>query len=143
MIPDGDYKIEKIQCKSGKTLKLGGKFLIYDIFLNINSNEMTMTAKAHAGDWAPFKLECTQVNKGNFTYISSDQYEGSLPNISVQCNNDMWTNILKKKLFGVENFGKFSFTTEANQLVIYNKDTVTKYSCDQANDYPIYYYNKI
>jgi hypothetical protein len=142
-IPEGNYKIEKIQCQSGKVMKLGGKFMIYEIFLKVSGNQMTMTAKANSADWAPFKLNCTQVNQGQFQYTTSGQYEGELPNINVECNNPSWTNILKKRLFGVEEFGTFEYSVNGNQLVIQNKDTITKYSCDQSGDYPIYFYKKI
>jgi hypothetical protein len=142
-IPHGNYKIEKIQCQSGKVMKLGGKFMIYEIYLNIKENEMTMTAKANSADWAPFKLNCTQINQGTFRYTQEGQFEGELPNISVECNNPTWTNILKKRLFGVEDFGEFNYKFQNNQLAIHNKDTITKYSCDQTGDYPIYYYKKI
>ena len=142
-IPNGNYKIEKIQCQSGKVMKLGGKFMIYEIFLKVSGNEMTMTAKANSADWAPFKLNCTQVNQGQFQYTQAGQFEGDLPNISVECNNPSWTNILKKRLFGVEQFGTFDYSFDGSQLVIQNKDTITKYSCDQNGDYPIYYYKKL
>jgi len=141
-IPDGNYKIEKIQCRSGKVMKLGGKFMIYEIFLKVTNNEMIMTAKANSADWAPFKLNCTQVNQGQFRYIQLGQYEGDLPNISVECNNSSWTNILKKRLFGVEQFGTFDYSFDGSYLIIQNKDTITKYSCDQNGDYPIYFYKK-
>ncbi len=142
-IPDGNYKAEKIQCKSGKVMKLGGKFMSYEIFLKVAGNTMTMTAHAKSAEWAPFKLQCVQTNQGHFHYTQNGQYEGDLPNISAECNNAAWTSILKKKLFGVEQFGTFEYTVSNNELIIKNKDTITKYSCDQADDYPIYYYKKL
>lgn len=142
-IDEGRYKAQKIQCKSGKTLKLGGKFMIYDIYLEIKDNRMTMTAIAKSGDWAPFRLNCTQLNQGNFTYTKENTYEGELPNISVSCNSPAWTAILQRKLFGVEEFGEFTYAQSAGQLIIHNSQTVTKYSCDAPGDYPIYYYQKI
>lgn len=143
VIPEGTYKATKIQCKSGKVMKLGGKFIIYDIFLDVKPNEMMMTAKAYSGDWAPFKLQCTQINKGTISYISEEKYSGSLPNTFVECNNPTWTKLLKKRLFGVENQGTFNYKVSGDELMIFNAATVTKYSCDQAGDYPIYYYKKI
>lgn len=142
-IPLGKYKVEKIQCKTGKVMKLGGKFMVYEIFLDVKATEMVMTAHAKSGSWAPFKLNCTQINKGGFVYTQEGKYEGELPNISAQCNNPMWTNILKKKLFGVEEWGVFNYKVAGDKLEIYNPETVTKYSCDSAGDYPVYYYKKI
>lgn len=143
-ITPGLYQVEKIQCaKSGKQLKLGGSFMVYDIKLNVTDKSMKMTAVAKSGSWAPFRLNCTQVNEGTFTYTSENTYEGELPNISVECNADMWTRILKKKLFGVEEFGEFTYEVSDNKLTISNPNTVTKYSCDETGDYPVYYYKKI
>ncbi|MCT4640973.1 MAG: hypothetical protein N4A33_01665 [Bacteriovoracaceae bacterium] len=142
-IPTGKYQVEKIQCKTGKVMKLGGKFMIYTIYLNVSDTKMKMTAKAKAGSWAPFKLDCTQINEGEYVHTSEGKYEGELPNISTKCNNARWTKILKKKLFGVEEYGEFNYTVNGNKLVIFNPNTITKYSCDKAGDYPIYYYKKI
>ena len=142
-IPLGKYKAEKIQCKTGKVMKLGGKFMVYDLELEIKAKEMIMTVVAKSGDWAPFKLNCTQINRGEYVNTQENKYEGELPNISAKCNNDMWTNILKKKLFGVEEYGEFTYRASGNKLVIYNPNTVTKYSCDKPGDYPIYTYKKI
>lgn len=142
-IPLGTYKAEKIQCKTGKVMKLGGKFMVYEIFLDVKASEMVMTARAKSGSWAPFKLDCTQVNRGDYVYTQEGKYEGELPNISAKCNNPMWTNILKKKLFGVEEWGVFTYQVNGDKLKIFNPDTVTKYSCDTAGDYPIYHYKKI
>ncbi len=142
-IPEGRYQVEKIQCTTGKTLKLGGKFMVYKIYLDVSNGLMKMTAKANSGSWAPFKLNCTQVNEGSFTYTQEGKYEGELPNTSVRCNAKAWTRILKKKLFGVEKFGEFSYAVNGDKLVISNPDTVTKYSCDKNGGYPVYYYKKI
>ncbi len=142
-IPLGKYKAEKIQCKTGKVMKLGGKFMAYGIFLDVKATEMIMTAHAKSGSWAPFKLDCTQVNKGSYVYTQEGKFEGELPNISAKCNNSMWTGILKKKLFGVEEWGVFNYTVNGDKVKIFNPDTVTKYSCDKAGDYPIYHYKKI
>lgn len=141
-IPLGTYKVDKIQCKTGKTLKLGGKFMVYEIFLEVKEAEMIMTANAKSGSWAPFRLNCSQVNRGKYVYTQEGKYEGDLRNISASCNNDMWTRILKKRLFGIEEYGEFNYTVSGNKLTTYNVNTVTKYSCEAAGDYPIYYYTK-
>ena len=60
---------------------------------------MKMTAVAKSGSWAPFKLNCTQVNEGDYVYTQEGKYEGELLNTSVKCNAKAWTAILKKKLF--------------------------------------------
>jgi hypothetical protein len=142
-IPTGKYKADKIQCKTGKVMKLGGKFMIYSIYLDVAATNMVMTARAKSGSWAPFKLDCTQVNKGSYVYTQENKYEGELPNVSVKCNAAAWTAILKKKLFGVEKYGEFNYKVSGKKLTIYNPNTVTKYSCDSAGDYPIYHYSKI
>lgn len=142
-IPLGKYKAEKIQCKSGKTMKLGGKFMVYEIFLDVKQTEMVMTANANSGSWAPFKLNCTQLNKGSYVYTQEGKYEGELKNISAKCNNAMWEAILKKKLFGVEEYGVFNYKVNGPKVEVFNPNTVTKYSCDGPGDYPIYYYTKL
>lgn len=142
-IPTGNYKVEKIQCKSGKVMKLGGKFMAYEIFLKVAESEMTMTAKAKSHDWSPFRLNCVQINHGTFQYTHDGEFDGELPNVNVECNNEAWTNILKKRLFGVEERGLFQYKVNGKQLEIYNSNTITKYSCDAAGDYPIYFYQKI
>lgn len=143
LIPDGKYKVEKIQCSTGKEMKLGGKFMVYEIFLQVTGFKMKMTATANSGSWAPFKLNCTQINEGKFTYTQEGKYEGDLPNTSVKCNNNAWTRILKQRLFGVEEYGEFTYTVNGNKLTIQNPDTVTKYSCEKDGGYPIYHYKKI
>lgn len=143
-IAPGRYQVDQIQChKSKKVLSLGGKFMVYTIFMDITDTEMTMTAHAKSGSWAPFKLDCTQINQGTYAYTQEGKYEGELPNISVKCNADTWTSILKKKLFGVEEYGEFNYVVDGDKLTIFNPDTVTKYSCDSEGDYPIYTYKKI
>ena len=141
-IPLGTYKVDKIQCKTGKQLKLGGKFMVYSIMLEVKETEMIMTAKAKSGSWAPFRLNCTQLNRGKYVYTQEGKYEGELPNISASCNNSMWTNILKKRLFGVEEYGVFNYKVNGNKLEVYNADSVTKYSCEAVGDYPVYYYTR-
>jgi hypothetical protein len=142
-IPTGKYQVEKIQCKSGHTMKLGGKFMVYSIFLDIEDTKMKMTAIAKSGSWAPFKLDCTQVNQGAYVNTHEFKFEGDLPNTSVKCNAAAWESILKKKLFGVEEYGEFTYQVSENKLVISNPNTITKYSCDKAGDYPIYHYTKL
>lgn len=142
-IPMGNYQVEKIECKnSKKVLKLGGKFMIYTINLKVDAGVMTMTAIANSGSWAPFTLNCTQINQGKFVYTKENTYEGELANISASCNNALWTNILKKKLFGVEEYGEFTYKMNGNKLEIFNPKTITKYSCTTPSDYPVYYYKK-
>lgn len=141
-IPEGRYKVDKIQCKTGKQLKLGGRFMVYSLLLDVGATSWKMTAKAKSGSWAPFRLDCTQINRGKFTYTAEGKLEGDLPNESVECNAAAWTEILKRRLFGVEEFGVFNYKIQGNKLEIYNPNTVTKYSCDAAGDYPVYYYTK-
>jgi hypothetical protein len=142
-IPHGRYQVEKIQCTTGKVLHLGGKFMVYKIFLDVTEGNMRMTATANSGSWAPFKLNCTQVNEGTFTYTQEGKYEGDLPNTLVKCNAQAWIRIMKKKLFGVEKFGTFDYKITGNKLTISNPDTMTKYSCEKTGGYPIYHYKKI
>lgn len=142
-IPVGQYKVEKIQCQSGKVMKLGGKFMVYEIFLKVTEVDLTMTAKAKSGSWAPFRLDCTQVNRGQFVHTQEGKFEGELVNVAVECNSPAWTAILKKKLFGVEQYGVFDYKVNGKELVIFNKNTITKYSCDKSGDYPIYFYKKL
>ena len=141
-IPAGRYKVDKIQCKSGKVMKLGGRFMVYNILLDVTQSNWKMTAIAKSGSWAPFRLNCTQINEGSFTYTQENKLEGELPNTSVKCNAATWTRILKQRLFGVEKYGEFTYQVQGKKLSIYNPNTVTKYSCDKAGDYPIYYYTK-
>ena len=141
-IPVGQYKVDKIQCKTGKELKLGGRFMVYSLLLDVEATSWKMTAIAKSGSWAPFRLDCTQINVGKFTYTSEGKLEGDLPNESVECNSPAWTEILRRKLFGVEEFGEFTYKVDGRKLEIYNPNTITKYSCDSAGDYPIYYYTR-
>jgi hypothetical protein len=143
IIPTGNYKIEKIQCKTGKVMKLGGKFMVYDILLNVGETQMEMTATAKSAEWAPFKMDCKQLNRGKFVYTKEGKYEGDLPNVMVKCNAPAWTSIMKKKLFGVEKYGEFTYTVSGSKLVVFNPETMTKYSCKASGDYPIYHYTKL
>jgi hypothetical protein len=141
-IPTGKYRLEKIQCKSGKVLKLGGKFMQYNVTLDVTDADMKMTAIAKSADWAPFKLNCTQINFGKFSYSGDSQFSGSLPMTSVKCNAKTWENILRKQLFGVEAEGVFTYNVSGNKLTIENSNTITKYSCEKTNSYPVYHYTK-
>lgn len=141
-IPTGSYILEKIQCKGDKTLKLGGKFMQYKITLDVTEGLMKMTAVAKNGSWAPFKLRCTQINEGKFSYTGDNTYEGNLGLLSVKCNAATWENILRKQLFGVEDQGNFEYHVNGNKLTIENPDTITKYSCEKTNTYPVYHYIK-
>lgn len=142
-IPLGKYQIEKIQCKKGKTLKLGGKYINYDIDLFVSESKMKMVAIATAFDWAPFKIKCTQINEGRYTLTGANKYEGDLPNKTATCDPSLWTRFLKDNLFGVEKYGEFTYKVSGKKLTIFNPQTITKYSCDSAGDYPIYYYTKV
>jgi len=142
-IPHGRYVLDKIQCASGDVLKLGGKFMVYKVTLDITDADMKMTAIAKSGSWAPFKLDCTQVNTGKYSYRGDTQYEGDLALDSVKCNAKTWEKILRKQLFGVEAQGVFNYTVSGNKLTISNPNTITKYkTCKKANSYPIYHYTK-
>ena len=142
-IPVGQYQVEKIQCSTGKVLHLGGKFMVYKILLDVTDSKMTMTATANSGSLAPFKLNCTQVNEGSFTYTQEGKYEGDLPNTIVKCNSKPWIAIMKKKLFGVEAYGEFSYALDGDKMTISNPNTITKYSCEKEGGYPIYHYIKV
>ena len=140
-LPTGSFKIEKIQCKTGHIMDVGGKFMVYDILLDITDKNIKMTATVEGGDWMPGTLNCEQINYGRYTNTRENQYEGDLPNIKTKCNNAAWTAMLKRWLFGVEEYGTFTYKVNGKRLVIYNKDTITKYSsCDKPGDYPIYHY---
>ena len=142
-IPNGTYRLEKIMCSTGKKLKLGGKFMQYQVDLKINDNLMNMTAIAKSAKWAPFKLKCTQKNEGKFSIRSNKTYEGYLQLSHVECNAKMWEGILKKHAFGVEEQGTFTYAISGKKLTIENPKTVTKYSCKKTGGYPIYHYNKL
>ena len=99
-IPNGNYVVEKIQChKSRKVLKLGGKFMVYTIKLNVQETELIMTATAKSGSWAPFKLNCEQVNKGKIVYTKENTYEGDLPNIIAKWEKDSQGNYTIPNIF--------------------------------------------
>lgn len=143
-IPEGKYQVEKIQCNSGKVFKLGGKHMIYDIYLTVTPTIMRMTANSKSNMRnLPLNITCTQINEGSYVYTQDNVYEGELKSVKSQCNNVMWTTILKLKKFGVESYGVFNYQVAGNKLVIYNTKTTTKYSCDGAGDYPIIHYKKI
>lgn len=141
-IPQGHYVLDKIECSDGKVLKLGGKFMQYHITLDVTDHEMLMTAKATSASWSPFKLECTQTNKGKFSYIGETQYEGYLAMDVVDCNAKAWEAILKKQKFGVEEQGIFDYEVNGDKLVISNKETQTLYSCKKTGSIPVYHYTK-
>ena len=141
-IPTGTYKVDKIQCKTGYTMKLGGKFMEYAVYLDVKPTQMTMKVSAKSGSWAPFKLNCLQENKGRIVYTAENKYEGDLPMVNAKCNAETWTNIIKKKQFGVEAYGEFNYKVVGNKLTIWNPSTINKYKCTESGDYPIYYYTK-
>ncbi len=142
VIPKGLYKVDKIQCKSGYSLKLGGKFMEYSVMLNVLETELVMSVKAKSGSWAPFKLNCDQVNRGKIVYTAENKYEGDLPMVKAKCNAETWTNIIKKKQFGVEEYGVFNYKVSGKKLTIWNPNTINKYKCTKSGDYPVYYYTK-
>jgi hypothetical protein len=147
-LPQGKFVLDKIQCRDqngvdGKTLKLGGKLMVYKINLEITDTELLMDVHAKSGPWAPFRLICDQKNEGKYSLIGDNHYEGFLEMTLSKCNAKMWERILKKHSFGVEEQGVFTYTYENGKLITYNKDTVTKYSCEKTNSYPVYYYDKI
>ena len=149
-IPQGKYKADKIVCaKSGKVLKMGGdpsarKPVKYDMFLDVTATELIMTVDVVSAGWGDFRMKCKQVNRGAYVYTKENTYEGELKNTVAKCNSQMMERYLKSKLFGVEEYGEFTYNVSGSALTIFNTETVTKYSCtEQANDYPIYYYNKL
>src|SRR5690606_18304555 len=100
-IPSGRYVLDKIICTDGAELKLGGKFMQYDVTLEVEEGLMKMTALAKSASWSPFKLDCTQVNVGKFSYVGETQYEGYLAPEIIKCNAKAWETILNKQKFGV------------------------------------------
>ena len=65
-IPLGRYQVEKIQCKSGKVSELGGKYMIYNIFLEVGPTSMTMSATAQSNRRnVPINVTCLQINQGS------------------------------------------------------------------------------
>jgi len=141
-LPQGNYVLKKIQCSNGEDLKLGGKFMLYDVSFDITDVDIKMTAIAKSAKWAPFKLDCTQVNVGKYSLIGDNQYEGYLAVDTVNCNAKAWESILRKQLFGVEEQGVFTYEVDGEELKISNPDTVTPYSCKKTGSYPIYIYTK-
>lgn len=143
-IPSGRYILEKIQCTSGTKLKLGSDSMKYSISLDVSEGEMTMTAILKADYWSTIKLNCTQINKGTFSYSGDSQYNGYLALDYAKCNNFLYTKILKMNAFGTEEQGTFNYTVNGTKLTISNPDTKTLYStCKKTNSYPVYHYNKI
>ncbi|OUR99801.1 hypothetical protein A9Q84_01875 [Halobacteriovorax marinus] len=139
-IPVGHYELDKIMCSNGEALKLGGKFMSYTIALDVTEIDMKMTAVAKSASWSPFKLFCTQINVGKFSYIEDNKYEGYLALNSVKCNAKIWEGRLRKHAFGIEEQGVFTYTVVGNKLTIQNPETVTKYSCKKTGSFPIYHY---
>lgn len=143
-IPKGSYLLDKIMCTTGETLKLGGAFMRYNVVLKVGEEQAEMTAIAKSAKWAPYLLNCTQVNSGEFKYIGPGQYQGGLEISKVKCNLGIWEGILKKQHFGVESNGSiFDYEYNDGKLVLSVKDTFTNYkTCREAGGSPIYYYNK-
>lgn len=141
-IPTGKYILDKIVCTDGKELKLGGKFMQYDVTLDVEEGVMKMTALAKSASWSPFKLDCTQVNVGKFSYVGESQYEGYLLPEVVKCNASAWEAILNKQKFGVEEQGLTEYKIDGNKLSIKNLETKTLYSCKKTNSIPVYHYTK-
>ena len=143
VIPVGTYKADNITCKSGKVMHFGGDRIHYSLTLEVMSNMMRMTATVKSQGWFNGILNCIQVNEGSYVYTQASKYEGELPNIKASCNFPPMTAILKAKLYGVEEYGEFNYSVVGNKLTIFNPQTVTKYSCTGAGDYPIYNYTRI
>ncbi|EQC48016.1 hypothetical protein [Bacteriovorax sp. Seq25_V] len=141
-LPQGSFILQKIQCSNGEDLKLGGKFMQYDVRFDISDAEIKMTAIAKSAKWAPFKLDCTQINLGKYSLIDDNKYEGFLAVDSVECNAKAWESILRKQLFGVEEQGVFTYSVNGDELRVFNEQTVTPYSCKKTGSYPIYIYKK-
>lgn len=141
-IDDGHYVLDTIECSDGTTLNMGGKFMTYNLTLDVTGNELKMIARVQSNKWAPFKVNCTQVNLGKFSYTGVNQYEGYLDMVSAECNANIWVGILEKQKFGVEEQGTFDYEVNGNKLKISNKDTITRYSCGKTGAYPIYFYTK-
>ncbi|MBL7664304.1 MAG: hypothetical protein JNM93_04175 [Bacteriovoracaceae bacterium] len=144
IIPDGNYTIEKIECEKGKQgLKLGGKFMSYDIKLKVKADEMWMTVSAKTNDWASFILNCTQTNYGTFKYTKANEYYGELRLTDAKCNADAWSGYLRKKAYGTQALGYAEYKYADNKLVVKNLDTEMLFSCDKDEDgVPIYYYKR-
>lgn len=142
-IPLGNYEITKIQCQSGKILQLGGSYMRYHVYLNFTDTKMTMTAQMKSLTSNKQALECVQINSGEYVYTQDNKFEGELENKSIKCNAKAWERILKKKAFGVEEYGEFTYSIRGDELIISNPNTITRYSCRNTGDYPIYHYKKI
>lgn len=145
VIPQGRYKVTKIQCKTGYTIDFGkvNEYMNYSIYLDVGNTAMAMIANAQTTPNSPIRIHCEMENRGSFTYTQAGKYEGELLNTKASCNSPIWTNILKKRLWGVEEYGVFNYHVNGPHLTIYNEKTITKYKCTQAGDYPIYHYQKI
>ncbi|WP_412471736.1 hypothetical protein [Halobacteriovorax sp. RT-1-4] len=143
-IPQGTYLLDRIECTTGETLKLGGAFMRYNVILKVEEEKAEMTAVAKSAKWAPYLLNCTQVNSGDFKYVGPGQYQGGLEMTKVKCNLGVWEGILKKQHFGVESNGSiFDYEYNDGKLVLSVKDTFTNYkTCREAGGSPIYHYNK-
>lgn len=141
-LPTGNYTLKKIECSDGKILKLGGTLMQYDVTLKIDETNIEMTAIAKNTKWAPFKLNCTQVNFGAYENTAEGKYIGELPIKSVKCNAKTWEGILNKQHFGVEEKGEFDYSLVNGELTLFNPATMTPYSCKDTNSYPIYFYTK-
>lgn len=146
-IPVGTYLLDNITCSNGKKLKMfskdGSHGMKYTVTLEVqNAGRMKMTAVAKSFSFAGFKLNCTQVNLGKFSYINNSSYQGYLSLDSVKCNVPGFTNRLRRKGFGVEEQSSFKYQVKGNKLRIENPNTITKYSCKKTNSYPIYNYTR-
>lgn len=143
-IPQGSYLLDHIECTTGQTLKLGGTFMKYNVVLKIGDEKAEMTAIAKSAKWAPYLLNCTQINSGEFKYVGPGQYQGGLEISHVDCNLGVWEGILKKQHFGVESSGSiFDYEYNEGKLKLSVQDTVTNYkTCREAGGSPIYFYNK-
>ncbi len=141
-ITDGRYILDNIKCSDGTVLKLGGKFMKYNITLDVKDDRMKMGAVAKSAKWAPFKLECTQINKGKFTIIDEKTYQGYMSLDSIKCNSPAWVNIMKKHAFGVEEDEVvFNYRVKGKKLSIHNPNTKNNFkTCEKKKLTPVYHY---
>lgn len=144
-IPEGKYLLNKIVCTTGKVIKLDSKekFVGYKVYLTVKDLAMTMTAKARSKGWASFILNCDQRNKGKFSYVGDDQFEGYLSLDKVKCNVKMWTGIVKKRKFGVHEQGLANYKVNGKKLIITHFESENRYSCADEGGIPQYYYTKV
>lgn len=142
-IPEGKYHLKRIKCTTGTELSLGGNRVKYDVYLEVKDLNMKMTAIAKAQTWANFKVSCTQINRGKFSYVGVNQYEGYLALEEAKCNVPMVSRILRRRGFGVEEQGLSEYSVNGKQLIIKNLETKNLFRCKDEDGIPVYYYQKM